>query len=117
MARLEKSLTDYYATFSTNDSDVGRKDGNKADKNQIKTDKENKITTSNVKDKKKKINEKNNSIIKHDFQDKFTSLSEYLVTRLDSLHWSEVHKGKNLFLWNIYYYLLSVLFYSDQFSN
>ena len=102
MARLEKSLTDYYATFSTNDSDVGRKDWNKADNNQIKIDKENKITTSNVKEKKK-INDKNNSIIKHDFQDKFTSLSEYLVTRLDSLHWSEVHKGKNILLWNVYY--------------
>ena len=86
MARLERSLTDYYTTLSTDDSEVGKKD---KDNDHININKKNKLQRNNVMDKMSKV------IVKHDFQNKFKSLSEYLVPRLDSLHWSEVHKGKS----------------------
>ena len=88
MARLERSLTDYYTTLSTDDSHVGRKNNDK-DNDDSNINKKNKLQRNTVMDKM------NKAIVKHDFQDKFKSLSEYLAPRLDSLHWSEVHKGKS----------------------
>ena len=71
MGRLESVLESYYAVSSTN-----------SEKNK------------NSERNSEKSESDGRGMVRHKFDKKFQLLSEDLLSRLDSLHWSKVHKGK-----------------------
>ena len=76
---IEKTLEEYYLTLQISENDKSSKNSNLAENRKI-----------NLIDS---VENKNTKIVKHVFTDKFKILSTDLSSRLDSLHWSKVHKG------------------------
>ena len=113
MARLERVLTHSYYSSSYLINCDKRVNINI---NDINNDNENGkiIQSQNKRNDSKKSKDEKKSLIQHEFSGKFSTLSEYLSNRLDSLHWSEVHKGDNIpFLFILFFILLLMDFFTS----
>lgn len=70
MGRLESVLEKYYTVSS-----------------------ENSVKNKNIEKTSERSESEGRAMLKHKFDKKFQVLSDDLLSRLDSLHWSKVHKG------------------------